>query len=131
VTTATTSVLRCPECYEPAVRLPSPLPRTGWALAVEPKRLEHAHRDGEPLCPVMTATGYQPALPEAEPSLPTTATGALTPAQVSWAMAHDWFLCERNGAVTVLDCYTTADGVYVESERVFTSYSDLRAWAGY
>lgn len=127
----TVTDLRCPSCHEPAVRLPRPLPSTGWALAVEPKRLEHAHEDGEPLCPVMTPTGYQPGLPEPVPGVETAPTGALTPAQVAWAREHDWFLSDDCGTVTVLDCYTTADGVYVERERTFTSYSELRSWAGY
>lgn len=55
--------LRCPECGEAAKRLARPIPRAGWALAVDQKRLEHGHMDGEPLCPVMTSKGYQPALP--------------------------------------------------------------------
>jgi hypothetical protein len=56
------ATMRCPECHEPAKR--ANLPRRGWALEVEPKRLQWAHKDGEPLCPVMTGKGYQPALPE-------------------------------------------------------------------
>jgi hypothetical protein len=36
---------------------------TGWSLDVEPRRLEHRHVDREPLCPVVTGKGYQPALP--------------------------------------------------------------------
>lgn len=58
------STLRCPECLEPARPCP-PIPPKGWAIGVEPERLRHSHLDGEPLCPVMTTRGYQPALPEA------------------------------------------------------------------
>lgn len=56
--------LICPECEEKAV--PRAIKREGWALNVEEERLKHTHEDGEPLCPVMTATGYQPALPVTE-----------------------------------------------------------------
>ena len=63
----TTPQLRCPECHEPARKLPTPLPREGWALQVDAARLEHAHLDGEPLCPVMTSQGYAPAMPEVTP----------------------------------------------------------------
>lgn len=66
------SDLRCPECHEPAFKLPHPFLRQGWALSVDPERLTHGHgSDGEPLCPVMTATGYQPALPEVDQCAPT------------------------------------------------------------
>ena len=34
-----------------------------WQSTADPARLQHRHVDGEPLCPVMTGTGYQPALP--------------------------------------------------------------------
>lgn len=64
--------MRCPECHEPAKRLSRPFPRTGWALCVDAERLTHGHHDGEPLCPVMTPTGYQPALPEPSPPAPGT-----------------------------------------------------------
>lgn len=64
------SDLRCPECHEPARRLLHPFPRRGWALNVDADRLHAAHSDGEPLCPVMTASGYQPALPERKPDAP-------------------------------------------------------------
>lgn len=54
----------CPECDEPVVnRAPHRGSRTGWALNVEPRRLEWSHEDGEPLCPVVIKDGYQPALP--------------------------------------------------------------------
>jgi hypothetical protein len=55
--------LICPECEETVERGTPRGSRTGYALQVEPKRLEHRHTDREPLCPVVTATGYQPALP--------------------------------------------------------------------
>lgn len=50
--------LWCPECGEPAVARPP----TRWTPANGP-RPHHSHPDGEPLCPVLTATGYRPALP--------------------------------------------------------------------
>ncbi|MGI5131618.1 hypothetical protein ACQEVB_32775 [Pseudonocardia sp. CA-107938] len=50
--------LICPECHESAhVRPPS-----AWVPAWGPPP-PHSHRDGLPLCPVMTATGYRPADP--------------------------------------------------------------------
>lgn len=52
----------CPECDEPVVKRP-PV-RSGWSISVDPKRLEYSHPNGEPLCPVMTSTGYQPGLPK-------------------------------------------------------------------
>jgi hypothetical protein len=56
--------LICPECGE-AVEQGAPRgSRTGYALDVEPRRLEHRHLDREPLCPVVTRKGYQPALPK-------------------------------------------------------------------
>jgi hypothetical protein len=51
-----TPSLWCPECGERAVARPP----TRWTDANGP-RPEHSHRDGEPLCPVMTAQGYRPA----------------------------------------------------------------------
>lgn len=48
--------LWCPECGEPAVARPP----TRWTTGNGP-RPRHSHADGEPLCPVMTATGYRPA----------------------------------------------------------------------
>jgi hypothetical protein len=56
--------LICPECGEQAERgTPRGGNGTGWSLDVEPRRLEHRHVDREPLCPVVTGKGYQPALP--------------------------------------------------------------------
>jgi len=52
----------CPECGEPAKR--GQIKAEGWALNVEPERRRWTHVDGEPLCPEMTSSGYQPALPE-------------------------------------------------------------------
>ena len=54
--------LWCPECGEPAVARPP----TRWTNANGP-RPERSHRDGEPLCPVMTAQGYRPARPTTHP----------------------------------------------------------------
>lgn len=51
----------CPECGESIVK--RPCAASGWTLAVDPKRLAWSHADRTPLCPVMTPTGYQPALP--------------------------------------------------------------------
>lgn len=51
----------CPECKEKVI--PRLVMRGGWSSGVDEKRLMHTHEDGEPLCPVMTAKGYQPALP--------------------------------------------------------------------
>lgn len=56
------SGLTCPECGEKA--RPGKVKRTGSMLSVDPARLQHVHHDGEPLCPVMTSKGYQPALPK-------------------------------------------------------------------
>ena len=50
--------LWCPECGEPA----QPRPPARWTTANGP-RPDHSHLDGEPLCPVVTATGYHPAWP--------------------------------------------------------------------
>lgn len=46
----------CPVCHEPARACP---PRQ-WVPANGP-RPPWSHRDGEPLCPVVGATGYRPA----------------------------------------------------------------------
>jgi hypothetical protein len=53
------AALWCPECGEPAVPRP---PTSLWPAGNGP-RPEHSHRDGEPLCPVITAKGYRPAAP--------------------------------------------------------------------
>lgn len=50
--------LICPECHEEALIRP---PRN-WTPAWGPEP-DYSHTDGEPLCPVMTAHGYQPAHP--------------------------------------------------------------------
>ena len=50
--------LWCPECGEPA----QPRPPSRWPAA-NGSRPDHSHLDGEPLCPVVTATGYRPAWP--------------------------------------------------------------------
>lgn len=58
------AALWCPECHERARA--ETVERTGPMLAVEPARLQAVHAvGGGPLCPVMTETGYQPALPTA------------------------------------------------------------------
>lgn len=51
----------CSECGEPAYKRP---PRPwGGSSGVDKNRKQWSHKDGEPLCPVMTSKGYQPALP--------------------------------------------------------------------
>lgn len=50
---------KCPECGERVVQ--GPPVRT--LFIGESARLRWHHKDGEPLCPVMTKTGYQPAFP--------------------------------------------------------------------
>ncbi len=50
--------LICPECGEEALIRPP----TDWTPAHEPAPA-YSHTDGEPLCPVMTASGYRPAEP--------------------------------------------------------------------
>ena len=50
--------LVCPECGEPAQARPP----TSWTPAWGPAPA-HSHTDGEPLCPVVGPTGYQPATP--------------------------------------------------------------------
>lgn len=49
----------CPECGEPAV----PYPPRNRCPAVDMPAPLWSHTDREPLCPVMTARGYAPALP--------------------------------------------------------------------
>ena len=56
--------LACPECGEDVEPGRPRGSRTGYAVDVEPRRLEHRHvRDREPLCPIVTSRGYEPALP--------------------------------------------------------------------
>ena len=58
------SQLICPECGEPAEQGRPRGGSGGWALPADPRRLNHRHAaDREPLCPVMTSQGYQPAMP--------------------------------------------------------------------
>lgn len=52
----------CPECGCPVQR-GEPVSRSGWSVSVDPERLRWQHLDGEPLCPEITARGYQPAAP--------------------------------------------------------------------
>lgn len=62
-------VLRCPECAEPAYRVPPVDWIAGWG-----PRPNAAHGDGTPLCPVMGPHGYRPADPQpvaAQPADPT------------------------------------------------------------
>jgi hypothetical protein len=51
----------CPECGEAArrVRPTTLVPYTAHGLPVP----DWSHADGEPLCPVIGATGYQPTTP--------------------------------------------------------------------
>ena len=51
----------CPECGEPARHLP-PTARFPWAAHHLPVP-QWSHTDGEPLCPVPSDTGRQPAEP--------------------------------------------------------------------
>lgn len=53
--------MKCPECGEPAKV--AKIKPVGAMLNVDRERLRAAHLDGTPLCPVMTAKGYQPAMP--------------------------------------------------------------------
>ncbi len=54
----------CPECGEPAVKVPpaSLMPWQAHGLAAP----QWSHRDGTPLCPVIGPAGYQPAEPAAK-----------------------------------------------------------------
>jgi hypothetical protein len=58
----------CPECGEPAVKVPpaSVMPWQAHGLAAP----QWSHRDGTPLCPVIGPAGYQPAEPAAENPVP-------------------------------------------------------------
>lgn len=56
------SKLICPGCGESVVK-GAPL-RTLVGFKVEKTRMQHRHKDGEPLCPEMTSKGYQPYHPE-------------------------------------------------------------------
>lgn len=49
----------CPECKEPVQEVPPTTWCGAWGQAPD-----FSHLDGEPLCPVITADGYRPALPE-------------------------------------------------------------------
>jgi len=51
----------CPECGEPARRVP-PATRLPWAAHRLPVP-QWSHLDGEPLCPVVGECGYRPAEP--------------------------------------------------------------------
>lgn len=53
-------MLVCSECGEEVV----PGRPVRELIGVESKRMQHRHKDGEPLCPVMTSSGYQPAMPK-------------------------------------------------------------------
>ncbi|TQS43733.1 hypothetical protein [Cryptosporangium phraense] len=70
----------CPECGEPVEHVPPYDAGTGALAGGDPARQEWSHLDGEPLCPVVTDTGYQPALPTRidPPSTPPTSTTAST-----------------------------------------------------
>ena len=57
----------------------------------------------------------------------------LTPAQIRWAKAHDWFVADLgDGVIVVLDCYVDAAGE-LHSQEIFwrASLAELRGWAGY
>ena len=65
---------QCPECGEPAVEDPP----DRWTQAYGPAP-RFSHFDGEPLCPVMGANGYEPAQPEPRDPRPgTSPTGPTT-----------------------------------------------------
>lgn len=52
----------CPECGEPIVnRPPTESPWLTTFLAAGNPKPKWSHPDGEPLCPVMGAGGYEPA----------------------------------------------------------------------
>ena len=51
----------CPQCGEPVRRTP-PAARLPWSAHRLPVP-QWSHTDGEPLCPVVTDCGYQPAGP--------------------------------------------------------------------
>ena len=62
--------------------------------------------------------------------------GGMTAAQAGWASNHDWFIrSEREGRfmykVVARDVLVDEDGRVHESVVEFTSYSEMRAWAGY
>lgn len=54
----------CPECGEEVENRPPTNAGTGALAGGDPARQQWSHLDGEPLCPVVTDTGYQPALPD-------------------------------------------------------------------
>ncbi len=73
--TGTRMPLVCPECGEPARKVPPhEWPLAGWA-----PRPRFSHHDGTPLCPVVGPDGYTPAEPtgptDTDTPDPMTATG--------------------------------------------------------
>lgn len=56
----------------------------------------------------------------------------LSPRQVDWARAHDWFIsATRDGVITVAD-RVTWNGRLIENQIIWGgSFSELRDWAGY
>ena len=57
--------------------------------------------------------------------------GRLTARQVAWARGHDWFLADYgDGTILVVDRWVFMGRAY-EEPREFTSWRELRTWAGY
>lgn len=52
----------------------------------------------------------------------------MTPRQVRWASAHDWYLSATGGAWLTV---TVRDDVQAGGELTFTSFNKLKEWAGY
>lgn len=62
-----------------------------------------------------------------------TRPSGLSPAQLTWAAQHDWFVAPLpNGAVLVDEhTYDPTTRTSYHVPRTFTDYAALRHWAGY
>lgn len=55
----------------------------------------------------------------------------LTLSQIQWACSHDWFIrANADGSIVCRDV-STKDGKTAVTEKTFTSWPELYAWAGY
>lgn len=56
----------------------------------------------------------------------------MTQSQIKWAAEHDWFVSSKGDEVTVKETMYNHDAnTQYDRETTFTSFKDLREWAGY
>ncbi len=51
--------------------------------------------------------------------------------QIKWASQHDWYVSNDGNEITVREVCRRPNGSTIETLKRFSTFADLREWAGY